>query len=69
VAPDLLDLFVGARQATGSVSEPSLPLVDGDRQPAGGEERRAAGSDVRAVAGFERSQALFARLLEWAGGE
>jgi len=69
VAPDLLDLFVGARQANGSVSEPSLPLVDGDRQPAGGEDPRAAGSDVRAVAGFERSQALFARLLAWAAGE
>ena len=69
VAPDLLDLFVGARQANGSVSEPSLPLVDGDRQPAGGEDPRAAGSDARPVAGFERSQALFARLLEWAAGE
>jgi len=69
VAPDLLDLFVGARQANGSVSEPSLPLVDGDRLPAGGEDPRAAGSDVRAVAGFERSQALFARLLGWAAGE
>ncbi|MGA2011636.1 MAG: ISKra4 family transposase [Solirubrobacteraceae bacterium] len=69
MAPDLLDLFVGARQANGSVSEPSVALVDGDRQPAGGEDPRAAGSDVRAVAGFERSQALFARLLEWAAGE
>ncbi len=69
MAPDLLDLFVGARQANGSVSEPSLPLVDGDRLPAGGEDPRAAGSDVRAVAGFERSQALFARLLGWAAGE
>ncbi|MGO9751760.1 MAG: hypothetical protein ACLP22_09660, partial [Solirubrobacteraceae bacterium] len=69
MAPDLLDLFVGARQANGSVSEPSLPLVDGDRQPAGGEDPRAAGSDVRAVAGFERSRALFAGLLAWAAGE
>ena len=69
MAPDLLDLFVGARQANGSVSEPSLPLVDGDRQPVGGEDPRAAGSDVRAVAGFERSQALFGRLLAWAAGE
>ena len=69
MAPDLLDLFVGARQANGSVSEPSLPLVDGDRQPAGGEDPRAAGLDARPVAGFERSQALFARLLEWAAGE
>jgi hypothetical protein len=69
VAPDLLDLFVGARQANGSVSEPSLPLVDGDRQLAGGEDPRAAGSGACPVAGFERSQALFARLLEWAAGE
>ena len=69
MAPDLLDLFVGARQANGSVSESSLPLVDGDRQPAGGEDPRAARSDVRVVAGFERSQALFARLLAWAAGE
>ena len=69
MAPDLLDLFVGARHANGSVSEPSSPLVDGDRQPAGGEDPCAAGSDARPVAGFERSQALFARLLEWAAGE
>ncbi len=69
MAPDLLDLFVGARQANGSVSEPSLPVGDGDRLPAGGADPRAAGSDVRAVAGFERSQALFARLLGWAAGE
>jgi hypothetical protein len=69
VAPDLLDLFVGARQADGSVSEPSLPLVEGDRPPAGGEDPRAARSGACPVAGFERSQALFARLLEWAAGE
>ncbi|MGO9957760.1 MAG: hypothetical protein ACLP50_17610, partial [Solirubrobacteraceae bacterium] len=51
------------------MSEPSLPLVDGDRPPAGGEDPRAAGSGACPVAGFERSQALFARLLEWAAGE
>ncbi|MGA2930086.1 MAG: hypothetical protein ABSG43_29675 [Solirubrobacteraceae bacterium] len=38
-----------------------MPAVeDGDRPPVGGEERRAAGSDGCPVAGFERSQALFA---------
>ena len=62
MAPRLLDLFVGARQANGSVSEPSSERVDGDRQPVGGEERRAAGSDGCPVAGFERSQALFVGL-------
>jgi hypothetical protein len=69
VAPDLLDLFVGARQANGSVSEPSSRLVDGDRQPVGGEDPRAPGSDACPVSGFERSQALFAGLVEWAAGE
>jgi hypothetical protein len=69
VAPDLLDLFDGARQANGSVSEPSLGCVDGDRRPVGGEESRAPGSDACPVAGFERSQALFGELIEWAAGE
>jgi hypothetical protein len=69
VAFDLLDLFAGARQANGSVSEPSLGCVDGDRRPVGGEECRAAGSDACPVAGFERSQALFGELIEWAAGE
>ena len=69
MAPDLLDLFDGARQANGSVSEPSLGCVDGDRRPVGGEESRAPGSDACPVAGFERSQALFGELIEWAAGE
>jgi len=69
VAPDLLDLFAGARQANGSVSEPSSVCVDGDRQPVGGEERRGAGADACSVAGFERSQALFAGLMGWAASE
>ena len=69
MAPDLLDLFAGARQANGSVSEPSSECVDGDEKAVGGEQRRAAGSDACPVAGFERSQALFAGLIEWAAGE
>jgi hypothetical protein len=69
VAPDLLDLFAGARQANGSVSEPSSGCVDGDRQPVGGEERRAGGTDACPVEGFERSQALFAGLIGWAASE
>jgi len=69
VAPDLLDLFAGTRQANDSVSESSSGCVDGDRQPVGGEECRAPGSDACPVAGFERSQALFAGLVEWAAGE
>jgi len=69
VAPDLLDLFAGARQANGSVSEPSAERVDGDRQAVGGEERRAARSDGCPVAGFECSQALFAGLVGWAASE
>ena len=68
MAPDLLDLFDGARQANGSVSEPSLGCVDGDRRPVGSESR-APGSDACPVAGFERSQALFGELIEWAAGE
>jgi len=68
VAPDLLDLFVSARQSNGSVSEPSPECVDAEGA-VGGEQRRAAGSDVCPVAGFERSQALFAGLVEWVGGE
>jgi hypothetical protein len=35
----------------------------------GGEHRRAAGSDACPIAGFERSQALFAGLVEWVPGE
>ena len=35
----------------------------------GGEQRRAPGSDACPAAGFERSQALFAGLVEWAAGE
>src|SRR5450755_1984143 len=62
-------LFAGARQAKGSVSEPSLGCVDGDRRPVGGEECRAPGSDACPVAGFERSQAQFAGLVEWVAGE
>ena len=69
MAPDLLDLFAGTRQANDSVSESSSGCVDGDRQPVGGEECRAPGSDACPVAGFERSQALFAGLVEWAAGE
>jgi len=65
VAPDLLALFADARQAKGSVSESSSAGVDDDRQPVVGEERRAAGSDPCPVAGFERSGALFARLIGW----
>jgi len=69
VAFDLLDLFAGARQATGSVSESSLGCVDGDRRPVGGEGCRAPGSDACPVAGFERSRVLFGELIEWAAGE
>jgi hypothetical protein len=69
VAPDLLDLFACARQSNGSVSEPSPECVDGDERAVGGEQRRAAGSDACPVAGFERSQALFAGLVEWVAGE
>ena len=65
MAPDLLDLFAGARQANGSVSEPSSERVDGDREAVGGEDRRGARSDGCPVAGFERSGALFARLIGW----
>ena len=69
MAPDLLDLFAGTRQANDSVSEPSSGCVDGDRQPVGGEECRAPGSEACPVAGFERSQALLAGLVGWAAGE
>jgi hypothetical protein len=51
------------------VSEPAPEHVDGDQQPVVGEERRAPGADACPVAGFERSQALCARLVEWAAGE
>ncbi len=68
MAFDLLDLFASARQSNGSVSEPSPEWVDAEGA-VGGEQRRAAGSDVCPVAGFERSQALFAGLVEWVGGE
>jgi hypothetical protein len=67
VAPDLLDLFAPARQANGSVNEPAAESDDGDGRAAGGAEDRAPGSDP--VAGFERSQALFVGLVEWAAGE
>jgi len=69
VAPDLLDLFVCARQANGCVSEPVPERGDGDETAVGGEQRRAPRCDARPAAGFERSQALFARLVEWAAGE
>jgi len=69
VAPDLLALFADARQAKGSVSESSSAGVDDDRQPVVGEEHRAAGSDACPAAGFERSGALFARLIGWAASE
>jgi len=66
VAPDLLDLFACARQANGSVSEPAPGSVDGDGRAVGGEQRRAGSHPA---VGFERSQALFAGLVEWAAGE
>jgi hypothetical protein len=69
VAPDLLDLFASARQSNGCVSEPSPECVDRDERAVGGEQRRAAGFDACPVAGFERSQALFAGLVEWVAGE
>jgi len=69
VAPDLLDLFASARQANGSVSEPAPECVDGDGRAVGGEQDLAAGSGAGPVAGFERSQAVFAGLVEWAAGE
>jgi hypothetical protein len=71
VAPDLLDLFVAARQANGSVSEPASEREDGDEQAVGGEQRRARALGMGAcpAAGFERSQALFWGLVEWAAGE
>ena len=69
MAPDLLDLFVCARQANGGVSEPAPEREDGDEKAVGGKQRRAPRSDARPAAGFERSQALFGRLVEWAAGE
>jgi hypothetical protein len=70
VAPDLLDLFASDRQANGSVSEPSPEVRDDDaRRAEGGELAGAAGFDASPVVGFERSQALFAGLVEWAVGE
>jgi hypothetical protein len=69
VAPDLLDLFAPARQANGSVSEPASGRGDGDEKAVGGEQRRAPGTGACPVAGFERSQALFGELIEWAAGE
>jgi hypothetical protein len=69
VAPDLLDLFAPARQANGSVSEPASGRGDGDEKAEGGEQRRAPGTGACPVAGFERSQALFGELIEWAAGE
>lgn len=67
MAPDLLDLFAPARQANGSVSEPASERGDGDEKA--GEQRRAPGTGACPVAGFERSQALFGELIEWAAGE
>src|SRR5664279_4815245 len=69
VAPDLLDLFPPARQANGSVSEPASERGDGDEKAVGGEQRRAPATGACPVAGFERSQALFGELIEWAAGE
>ncbi|MGZ6725595.1 MAG: ISKra4 family transposase, partial [Solirubrobacteraceae bacterium] len=69
MAPDLLDLFAPARQANGSVSEPASEHGDGDEKAVGGEQRRAPGTGACPVAGFERSQALFGELIEWAAGE
>ena len=70
MAPDLLDLFASDRQANGSVSEPSPEVRDDDaRRAEGGELAGAAGFDASPVVGFERSQALFAGLVEWAAGE
>ena len=69
MAPDLLDLFAPARQANGSVSEPASERGDGDEKAAGGEQRRAPGTGACPVAGFERSQAQFAGLVEWVAGE
>ncbi len=65
----MLDLFASARQSNGSVSEPSPECVDGDERAVGGEQHGAAGSDACPVAGFERSQARFAGLVEWVAGE
>src|SRR5450755_781809 len=73
VAPDLLDLFASARHSNGSVSEPTPEGVDregdGDERAVGGEQRRAVGFDACPVTGFERSQALFAGLVEWVAAE
>ena len=70
MAPDLLDLFASDRQANDSVSEPSPEVRDDDPiRGDGGELAGAAGCDGCPVAGFERSQALFAGLVEWAAGE
>ena len=69
MAPDLLDLFGSARQANGSVNEPAPERVDDEGNVVGGEQRHAARSDACPAVGFERSQALFAGLIEWAAGE
>ena len=69
MGPDLLDLFAPARQANGSVSELASECGDGDEGAVGGEQRRAPRPGARPPAGFERSVALFARLVEWAAGE
>jgi hypothetical protein len=68
VAPDLLDLFAGTRQANGSMSEPELESGHGDEKAVGGEQRRAPATGACPVAGFERSQALFGELIGWAAG-
>jgi hypothetical protein len=70
VAPDLLDLFASDRQANGSVSEPAPEGRDDDaRRAERGELAGAAGCDASPVVRFERSQTLFAGLVEWAAGE
>ena len=69
MGPGLLDLFASVGQANGSVSEPAPECVDGDGRAVGGEQDLAAGSGAGPVAGFERSQAVFAGLVEWAAGE
>jgi hypothetical protein len=69
VAPDLLDMFAPARQANGPMSEPASESGGGDEKVVGGEQRWAPATGACPVAGFERSQALFAGLVEWVAGE
>ncbi len=51
------------------MSEPASERGDGDEKAVGGEQRRAPGTGACPAAGFERSQALFAGLVQWAAGE